>query len=403
MTPKLSITVLLLAGVCLVASACGGSAHNRPPRGPSGVSPRTPAVAGVYSFGDVAAGRKLRAFGHDTPTRVAGIQGKVIQVAISNSDGYALTAAGAVFAWGAGGRGELGDGQRSRFAIRAVRVRFPAGVKIVSLPNPMPFDGALALDSHGHAWGWGLNRSADLCLSRRLELVPRRIPLSDVTLATGARIHSLFYSRGRLYACGNGLDGALGDGSTLESPDPVAVRGLPAGVKITALTSSWEGSGALLSNGDYYNWGYNAGGQLGDGSTANSALPVRVRLPGPVRQVFQGGSLAGNGQTLAILADGSVWGWGDGSWGQLGNGGTTRSLVPIRVRVPTGVTFQQVSSGGYASYAIDTTGRLWVWGANNRGQLGIGSHAQIVRHPVDALVHVKQVSSTATNVAVLTG
>jgi alpha-tubulin suppressor-like RCC1 family protein len=403
MTLRLSITVLLLAGACLIVSACGGSNHKGVHSVTSVRHPPSPAGGGVYSFGDVAAGHKLRAFEHKTPTPVAGINGKVIQVAISNSDGYALTAAGAVFAWGAGGRGELGDGQRSRFAVRAVRVRFPAGVKIVSLPSPMPFDGALALDSDGHAWGWGLNRSADLCLSRRLELMPRQIPLSDVTLATGARIHSLFYSGGRLYACGSGLEGALGDGSGLESRNPVAVRGLPAGVKITALTSSWEGSGALLRNGAYYNWGYNAGGQLGDDSTANSALPVRVRLPGPVRQVSQGGSLANNGQTLAILADGSVWTWGDGSWGQLGNGATTRSLVPLRVRVPAGVTFKQVNSGGYASYAIDTAGRLWVWGANDRGQLGIGSDAMSVRHPVQALRHVRQVSSTATNVVVLTG
>jgi len=66
---------------------------------------------------------------------------------------------------------------------------------------------------------------------------------------------------------------------------------------VTALTSSREGSGALLSTGAYNNWGYNAAGQLGHGSTANSAVPVRVKLPASVRQVSQGGSGPANGQT----------------------------------------------------------------------------------------------------------
>jgi hypothetical protein len=50
----------------------------------------------------------------------------------------------------------------------------------------------------------------------------------------------------------------------------------------TALTSSWEGSGALLSNGTYYDWGYNAAGQLGGGRNADSDVPVRVRVPARV-------------------------------------------------------------------------------------------------------------------------
>ena len=142
---------------------------------------------------------------------------------------------------------------------------------------------------------------------------------------------------------------------------------------MTALTSSWEGSGALLSNGDYYDWGYNAAGQLGNGSRADSAVPVQVALPAAVRQVFQGGSGAKNGQSVAILANGSVWAWGDNDRGQLGNGTRISSDVPLRVEVPKGVTFVKVSSGGYASYAIDRSGRLWAWGDNKSGQLGTGA------------------------------
>jgi alpha-tubulin suppressor-like RCC1 family protein len=383
--------LVLAAGIAL--AACSGPAAGNPTT-PTATSPTT-----VYRFGVVGNRGKIAQLERGTPTAVAGITGKVVQVATSNSDGYALTSVGTVWAWGVGSYGELGDGTTSPYTTRAVKVSFPAGVRIVALPDPMPFDGALAIDLLGRAWGWGLNADGDLCLSGLLQLRPSLIPLSDVTLATGARTHSLFDSGGRVYACGSGDAGELGNGSTASSFKPVRVTGLPAAVPVTALTSSWEGSGALLSDGAYYDWGYNAAGQLGDGSTTDSDVPVRVELPAAVRQVSQGGSGPANGQTVAILADGSVWAWGNGARGQLGDGGTTSSDVPVRVRVPAGVTFAKVNSGGYSCYAIDGTGRLWAWGGNQNGQLGTGSGTRIETTPVDVGIRLTQVSSTASNVA----
>lgn len=323
----------------------------------------------------------------------------VRKIATSNSDGYALTSTGTVWAWGVNVYGELGNGTASPFDTRAVKVDFPAGVKITSLANPMPVDGALAIDSHGHAWGWGLNLEDDLCLTGLQELRPAQLPLSGVTLATGALTHSLFDSGGRVYACGSGTYGVLGNGTTNGSPTPTAVVGLPRTARVTALTSSWGGAGALFADGTYYNWGYNAAGQLGNGSTADSDLPVRVRLPAGVRDVCQGGSGPTNGQTIAILTNGPVWMWGNNNKGQLGDGSTVSSDVPVRVDVPSEVTFVKVNSGGYASYAIDSSGRLWSWGGNQNGQLGVGNGTSIETHPVDVGVHLTQVSSTASNVA----
>jgi alpha-tubulin suppressor-like RCC1 family protein len=353
----------------------------------------------VYRFGVVGNRGKIAKLERDVPTLVAGIKGQVVQIATSNSDGYALTASGTVWAWGVASYGELGDGKTSPYSTTAVRVEFPAGVRIVALPNPMPFDGALAIDSNRHVWGWGLNGDGDLCLSGLLLLRPRRIPLGDVTLATGARTHSLFESHRKLYACGSGDAGELGNGSTTSSTEPTAVTGLPRRASVSALTSSWEGSGALLSNGAYYDWGYNAAGQLGNGSTTNSAVPVRVRLPAAVRQVFQGGSGPTNGQTIAILKNGSTWTWGDNMRGQLGDGTTTSSDVPVRVQVPADVRFVKVNSGGYACYAIDRSGRLWAWGGNQNGQLGTSSRPRIETRPVEVGIQLTQVSSTASNVA----
>jgi alpha-tubulin suppressor-like RCC1 family protein len=392
MKPGHAAAALLLV-LAVGLTACT-SASTSTPRGDNHAPGST-----VYRFGVVGNQGKIAQLELGTPTVVGGIAGDVVQIATSNSDSYALTSNGEVWAWGVASNGELGDGQTSPCSTRAVRVDFPAGIKITALANPMPFDGALAIDSQGHAWGWGLNATGDLCLEGLLELRPARLPLTDVTLATGARTHSLFYSAGRLYACGSGDAGELGNGSTDSSPRPTPVVGLPRGARVTALTSSWEGSGALLATGAYYDWGYNAAGQLGDGSTANSAVPVQVKLPAPVRQASQGGSGPANGQTIVILADGSVWTWGNNSHGQLGDGGTAQSNVPVRVGVPAAVTFVNVNSGGYSCYAIDSSGTLWAWGGDQNGQLGTGSRARIQTSPVDVGIHLTQVSSTASNVA----
>jgi alpha-tubulin suppressor-like RCC1 family protein len=388
----LVVTALMLVAASVLAAPSSTGASSRP-------SPSTV----VYRFGVVGNRGKIAQLERVTPTVVAGIKGNVVQIATSNSDGYALTSNGAVWAWGVGSYGELGDGKTPAYVTTAVQVDFARGIKISSLANPMPFDGALAIDTRGDVWGWGLNGDGDLCLSGLIETRPRQIALTDVTLATGARTHSLFDSSGRVYACGDGEGGVLGDGSTASSAKPVAVVGLPTAAHVTALTSSWEGSGALLANGTYYDWGYNAAGQLGNGSRANNDVPVEVNLPDPVRQVFQGGSGAKNGQTIAILSDGSVWAWGDNRQGQLGNGSRSSSDVPLRVDVPAGVTFTKVNSGGYSCYAIDSSGRLWAWGGNDNGQLGTGSSALVQTKPVDVGVDLRQVSSTASNVAGLSG
>ena len=150
--------VLLLAlAVGLTACTSASTSTHPPSHNASGST--------VYRFGVVGNQGKIAQLELSTPAVVSGITEDVVQIATSNSDSYALTSTGQVWAWGVASYGELGDGQTAPYSTRAVRVDFPPGVKIVALANPAPFDGALAIDSHGHAWGWGLNASGDLCLS----------------------------------------------------------------------------------------------------------------------------------------------------------------------------------------------------------------------------------------------
>jgi alpha-tubulin suppressor-like RCC1 family protein len=222
----------------------------------------------------------------------------VVQIGTSNSTEYALLDNGQVWAWGDGKPGELGDGAEADSFGTAVQVRFPAGVRIAYLPtDAMPYDTALAVDTQGNAWGWGANAGGSLCLGNtQSHDVPVKLPLQNVTTLAGAYMHAVYDAGGVVYSCGVNGFGVLGDDSSHNSSVPVRVHGLN-GDQVTQLVSAWGDAGALLSDGSYYDWGYNAAGQLGDGTDSASPVPVQVRLPNPsaILQAAQGGSMAGNG------------------------------------------------------------------------------------------------------------
>jgi len=350
----------------------------------------------VYNWGDPWGDPYgLQYFG---PSPVDGIPGTIVQISTSNSASYALTKTGEVWAWGVGRGDALGNGTHPKSTTKPVRVKFPAGVKVASLPSPMPFDTGMAIDRNGNIWGWGADVEDSLCMPGGHLDVPKKLPLSHVTQASGAGGHGLYVSDGKLYACGGNTAGELGDGSTTAiSTRPVAVAGLPS-EPIRAIGSSWENSGALMADGSYYDWGYNQAGQLGNGTTTNSDTPVRVDLPTKAEQVSLGGSSGENGQTVAILTDGSVWAWGQGGTGQIGDGKVKNSTAPTRVDVPSGVSFDRVISGGSTVYGIDSSGAVWAWGQNNVGQLGFGAASALTDRPSKVGIDLSCVSSTAANV-----
>jgi alpha-tubulin suppressor-like RCC1 family protein len=337
----------------------------------------------------------------DAPQAIAGITGTIVQLTASNATSYVLTSDGTVWAWGLGSVGELGNGGTSPSYKTAMKVDFPADVTITQLATPMPFDSGLARDSTGHVWAWGLDANSSMCLKSEDILKPTEVSgLSNVTALTGQGDHSSFDAGGTVVSCGDNNFGQLGDGTTTSSATPVSVIGLPDDA-VVSLESSWCGTGALLANGTYYDWGFNVHGQMGIGNTKKTIKTAEmVPLPAKAVQVFQGGSISVNGQSVALLSDGTVWAWGNGHAGQLGDGGTSYSDTPVQVSVPSGVSFVQVNSGGATSYAVDSTGRIWSWGSDKDGSLGNGSSTG------DALTPTRIaggpftfVTSTAINVA----
>jgi alpha-tubulin suppressor-like RCC1 family protein len=342
---------------------------------------------------------------HNSPTQVSiADRSSIKQIATSNSTNYVLLSDGTVWAWGQGDEGEFGDGGHTNSFSTAVQVRFPAGVQIAFLPTDvMPFDTAMAVDTHGNAWGWGLNEKGELCLgSQTLEQFPVELPFTDVTALAGAWNHAVYDSNGTVYSCGDGSDGVLGDGRTTGSEKRVQVSGL-TGLTITSLVSSAGNAGALTTTGQVYDWGLNTSGQLGNRAGYRySAVPVQVgiRDRSPVTDYVQGGSANSNGQSLVLLADGSVYAWGNDTWSQLGDRGTTMQRSPEQIQPPPGVTYQTLASGGATSYAIDTRGNVWAWGQDNFGQVGNGKTASSVATPTEVASNAAMISSTADTAAI---
>lgn len=339
-------------------------------------------------------------FGQAASPATVTLPGRVAEVASSNSTEYALLTDGALYAWGLGTQGQLGDGAERNSLTRPVRVRFPAGVKIASIPTDvMPFDTGLAVDTHGRAWGWGRNGGGELCLGgKKTYRTPVKLPFSRVTALAGASNHALYDAGGTVYACGQNMAGSLGDGRTGPSTTPVRVAGLD-GSSVVSLVAAFGNSGALLSNGQYFDWGLNTAGQLGDGHHRSRDVPVRVSLPGPVTQAAQGGSYWNNGQTLVLLADGSVWAWGDGRDGQLGQGAARSRASPVRVRLPAGVSYANLATGGATSYAVSAAGNVYAWGASHLGQVGNGQTRSALA-PVLVASGATSISATAGNVVI---
>ncbi len=351
-----------------------------------------------------------------TPMAVSGLGSGVAAVAPGDTHSCAVTLAGAVWCWGANQKGQLGDGTTTDRTVPVAVSGLSTGTTAVSTGSsfscaltaagvaqcwgdpsngrlgrptspfavaPQPVVGAgsaLTTVAAGveHACGmttgdavvcWGDNSVGQLGdggTTRSTAPVTVTGLADDAMSVAVGGAHSCAVVSGAAWCWGYGEDGRLGNGGTADSAVPVPVTGLEAGV--ASISASWGESCAVSTAGALSCWGVNGNGQLGDGSTSPSSVPVPVTgLGSGVVAVTIGAAHA-----CALTDVGGVWCWGGGFFGQLGNGDTSSSPDPVPVTgLGSGVT--AISAGWGHTCAITAVGAAVCWGANFWNQLGDGS------------------------------
>jgi alpha-tubulin suppressor-like RCC1 family protein len=144
---------------------------------------------------------------------------------------------------------------------------------------------------------------------------------------------------------------------------PVEIQGLGG---VTAIAAGGDTAYALRRDGSVWAWGDDSYGALGSHIRYQFAdHPTRVRGLAHVVAIA-----AGSYTAYAVLRDGSLWAWGRGIDGELGDGNATNRVVPTRVLTRAPVKY--VEGGGAMAYALDRSGQIWSWGSGFYGQLGNG-------------------------------
>jgi alpha-tubulin suppressor-like RCC1 family protein len=183
-------------------------------------------------------------------------------------------------------------------------------------------------------------------------------------ISCGNRYTAAIKTDGTLWTWGYGAQGNLGNATVFFTSTPVTT--FSGGTNWKQVSAGFYTTAAIKTDGTLWTWGYGAQGNLGNASVTGRSTPVTT---------FAGGTnwkqvTCGQYHTAAIKTDGTLWTWGRGSYARLGNGITTGSAVYISTPITTfagGTNWKQVSCGTDNTAAIKTDGTLWVWGQSKSG------------------------------------
>lgn len=273
----------------------------------------------------------------------------------------AIDRSGALLCWGDNGNGRLGDGTEEDRTTPAPVVGLESGVMAVVAGE----EHTCALTTAGavKCWGQRTKNGADGDSSVPIAVAGLE---SGVTAISASRDHTCaLVEGGDIHCWGFNRSGALGDGTTTNSATPVLVVGLTGSAR--AVSAGGDFACAVLVNGEVQCWGNGTSGQLGNGETESSGTPVTVEgLDASIVEVVASSSFA-----CAHTDTGAVNCWGNNSSGQLGDNTTTDSSTPVAVQDLAGPVIGLSSSSSHICAVLES-GQLQCWGANRFGQLGLG-------------------------------
>jgi hypothetical protein len=284
-----------------------------------------------------------------------------------------LIVGGEIDCWGSGEGGQLGDGSLPAAAFESN----PTPVKVAGINSAMGVSvggdaHTCAVVSGGKVYCWGLAAWGQLGNETESPWantgpVEAKTTHEAAQVSAGDEYTCAVLFSGHVECWGYNAQGELGDGSTTNSLSGVTVSGL-SGVTDLASGTDADGTGhsCAVTGGAVYCWGDNREGQLGDGTVKDSDTPVKV--PGITNAVSV---TTGDETTCALLATGSIDCWGYNAGGTLGNGTTENSTTPVAVQGITNAT--SVSAGQNVTCAALATHVAECWGFGVAGALGNGT------------------------------
>jgi alpha-tubulin suppressor-like RCC1 family protein len=325
---------------------------------------------GNNNYGKLGVGDTINRY---TPTQI-GTDSDWTLISPGDTHTVGLKANGTIYSWGRNNNGQLGLGNTiNRNSPTQVGTDSDWSVIVANVLN----NGAntFAIKANRTVWSWGSNYYGHLGLGGTGNATNRNSPTqigtdSDWVLVIPSVSYTIAKkTNNTLWAWGNNLSGQLGLGDTIKRSTPTQI-GTDSDWSAAALATEDGSSFSLKTNGTLWGWGYNSFGQLGLGYTT----PLTTGITAPTQigtnsdwSVVKGGW----GHSIAIKTNGMIWSWGQNdNYGQLGLGDTINRTTPSQVG--TDSDWVQVSGSNYYNIGLKTSGTLWSWGRNTNGNLGLG-------------------------------
>jgi len=281
----------------------------------------------------------------------------------------ALKTDGTLWSWGNNGLGALGNNSFASFS---------SPIQIGSLTTwANVFCGnstVHAIKTDGTLWGWGGNTQGTIGDGTTIsKSSPVQIgTYTDWESISSGNQHTIGKrTDGTLWSWGGNSDvAALGTaqisalGRTVMYSSPIQITHIS---NISKISLDAKTVHAIKKDGTLWTWGYGENGELGNSSLIGKASPVQIGTSTDWSKIS-----SGEKHTAAVKTNGTLWMWGRNDSGELGNQNPFVSeSSPIQIGTDT--NWYMVSAGASYTFAIKTDGTLWAWGANNRGQLGTGN------------------------------